>query len=60
LESLISRVKKNSLKKQSERLKEIQKHLQLQLDSGYCEEKEKELLKIGMQILGIENELRKY
>ncbi|AHM56686.1 DNA primase DnaG [Peptoclostridium acidaminophilum DSM 3953] len=60
LESLIRRVKKNSLKKQSERLKEIQQHLQLQLGSGYCEEKEKELLKIGMQILGIENELRKY
>ena len=59
-EKLIIRIKKNSLRRKSEQLNDIQKSLQAQLEENYDADVEKKLLEIGMEIFNIENELRKY
>ncbi len=59
-EKLMVRIKKNSLRRRSEELNDIQKSLQVQLEENYDADVEKKLFEIGMQIISIENELRKY
>ncbi|KDR95144.1 DNA primase [Peptoclostridium litorale DSM 5388] len=59
-EKLIIRIKKNSLRRRSEKLNDIQKSLQAQLEENYDTDVEKKLLEIGIEIFNIENELRKY